>query len=238
MRPDSKTIRWSFAVALAMLVLSGGLARQQSQADGQVDLLLVIALDVSASVDAREFLLMQQGLANSINSPEVAMAISRGKHRSIAVSVLQWSGFIEKKIGIPWTRISNLKDLKHLADTITTMPRYFDSGATDIGGSINYSMRWIKSAPFTASRKVIDIASDGINNVNRSPHFDRDEALKAGIDINALAITGQGSGLGEYFARFVIGGKGAFVEIAQTFADFERAMHRKLVREIGESYLF
>jgi len=238
MASATKTIRWLFAIVSAMLVLSGVSTRQMSQADGQVDLLLVISLDVSASVDDGEFLLMRQGLANSLDSPEVALAISRGKYRSIAVSVLQWSGFIEKKVEIPWTRISNIMELRQLAGKVSAMPRRYDSGATDIGGSINFAAQWFKSAPFYASRKVIDIAGDGTNNVNRSPHIDRDEALQQGIGINGLAVMNQVNRLDEYYAKFIIGGNGAFVEKARSFDDFERAMHRKLIREIGDTYLF
>jgi len=236
--------RW-FLLAAALLIIVTTVTSAKihaTRANGQVDLLLVISLDVSASVDANDYHLMRQGLANAIASPEVALAISQGQHHAIAIAVVQWSGFIEKKVKVPWTRISNINDLTRLSGQIANMTRSYHTGATDIGGGINFAANLILSAPFTAQRKIIDVAGDGTNNVNRSPHFDRDETLKKGIGINGLAILGQTNDpnvqLDKYFAKVVIGGKGAFVEAARSYKDFERAMHRKLIREIGMPYLF
>jgi hypothetical protein len=91
----------------------------------------------------------------------------------------------------------------------------------------------IATNPFRASRNIIDIAGDGKNNVNFHPDMARDPAVKAGITINALVITGNLPNLGEYFHRFVIGGAASFVEPVGDFAGFERGMHRKLMREIA-----
>ena len=242
MRPHMPHIRFSLIMGLALLIFTGWFTTAKIKANGQVDLLLVISLDVSASVDAKEFKFMRQGLASAITSPEIALAISSGQQRAIAISVVQWSGFIEKKVKIPWTRVASQADLARLSAKIARMSRSYKSGATDIGGGINFAAKLIKSAPYAAPRKIIDIAGDGTNNVNRSPSFDRDEALQDGIGINGLAIIGQTNNknvkLDQYFAKVVIGGKGAFVETAQSYSDFERAMHRKLIREIGQPFLF
>ena len=117
------------------------------------------------------------------------------------------------------------------------MTRRYDSGATNIGGAIGYSEKLFLSNPFRATRMIIDVAGDGTNNVNFSPSVARDRAVESGITINALAIGDNQTNLVDYFSKFVIGGPSAFVESAVDYAGFERAMHRKLLREIGTADL-
>ena len=211
---------------------------KKTRASGDVDMLLVIALDVSASVDGEEFDLMREGLARAISSPEVTTAIGAGTHGAIGLTVLQWSGFIEKEVMIDWTRVSDQAQILAFATRVRQMKRRYDSGATDLGGAIDYSRKIVMTAPFQAPRKVIDIAGDGTNNVNNTPNLERDRAVLAGIVINGLAITGHNRGLIDYYTKFVIGGAGSFVENTRTYDDFEQAMRRKLAREINRLLLF
>jgi hypothetical protein len=233
-----KATRWILAALAVLLVLVSVLRVEKGRAGSGVDLLLVIALDVSASVNGREYQLMTQGLSNALASPMVAQAVSAGNHGAIGVSVLQWSGFKEQDVKIEWRRVANGAELKRLAHEVSQMRRHYDDGATDIGGAINFSTKLIQSAPFQAARRVIDIVGDGPNNVNYSPDRERDKTIKQGMVINALVITGGIEILPGYFRQFVIGGKGAFVEETNDFDGFERAIRRKLLREIGNLYLF
>ena len=199
---------------------------------GDVDLALVLALDVSYSVNAQEFLLMRNGLASALDTTEVEKALLTGWNGAIFVSVVQWSGFQEQAIKINWTRVTNRADLTALANKIRKMTRRYTGGATDIGGALKYCRELVLSAPVKSTSKVIDLAADGTNNVNFTPSFERDITVASGITINGLAITNTVDGLVGYFKNSIIGGNGAFVEVAAEYTDFEHAMRRKLTREI------
>ena len=194
------------ALIAAFLALDGALADWNGRARGDVDLLLVIALDVSGSVDTGEFDLQREGLSRALESPQVAGAIAGGVNGSIAVTVVQWSGFIEKMVKVDWVRVSNAGDLSRLADEVRQMTRQYDDGATDIGGAIGFCQRLFASVPYSGMRRVIDIAGDGTNNVNYSAEFERDRVVKAGTTINALAIAPATSKLAGYYRNKVIGG--------------------------------
>lgn len=225
------------ALCLAAL-LTLGCVPAGAAPSGEVDVLLVVALDVSSSVDAQEFDLQREGLARALESPQVAKAVASGVRGAIALTVVQWSGFQEQEIKIPWTRVSDGGGLARLAGAVRAMTRRYNGGATDIGGMIAYSHKLFAAAPFSGARQVLDIAGDGTNNVNRSPHILRDLAHAAGIRINALAIAAPPSPLPQYFRDKVIAGPGAFVETAPDYPAFEAAMKRKLLREIGGQLLF
>ena len=231
-------IRLPVAALAAVLALAGTLAAQSPRQGGAVDVVLIIAIDVSASVDRDEYQLMREGLARALTTRQVARAIARGRTGAIGVSVVQWSGYTEQKIKVGWTRVSSAGDLLAVAGKVRTMARRYKGGATDIGGAIAYCRAMILSAPFKTTRMVIDMAGDGTNNVNRSPHFERDKTIAPGIVINGLAVTAGADALAGYYRRYVAGGNGSFVETARGYGDFERAMVRKLVREIGAAYLF
>jgi hypothetical protein len=226
-------LRIGIVLIATILLLNGPAAESQSGKSMHVDLALVIALDVSASVDADEFELMRVGLANAFSSRQISQAVRAGKYGAIAISVVQWSGFQEQTVKIKWTRVESHADLLALADMVRDMPRRYDGGATHISGAINYCAQLILEYPLGATRRVIDIAGDGTNNVNLPPGEARDRAVESNITINALVIVGNQIGLVDYFSRNVIGGASAFVEPADDFPDFEGSMHRKLVREIA-----
>lgn len=237
-------VRQSAYSRLAVLFLVTGIlltliyADRKVRASTGVDVAILIALDVSASVDVGEFELMREGLAAAISSPQVIKAVTNGRLGAIAVNVIQWSGFNEQEVKIDWTRLSTEIELLGFAARIRNMTRRYENGATDIGGAIDYSRDLVLASPHQATRSVIDIAGDGPNNVNYSPSIARDKAVKAGITINGLAVVGEVPILVSYYSEFVIGGVDAFVEKAGDYDGFERAMRRKLVREIGSMFLF
>jgi len=234
----TKTSYILFAFLTVALVITGAISGRKSAASGDVDLVLLLALDVSASIDSSEYQLMREGLAKALSSVQVNQAIRSGTIGAVAISVVQWSGFQEQTVKIKWTRVAGRNDLVNLSDKIRAMSRRYNDGATDIGGAIKFSRNLVNSAPFQSLRKSIDIAGDGTNNVNSSPAFERDITVNSGITINGLAIIGEAFTLVDYYTRFVIGGKMAFVEDARDYDGFETAMRRKLLREIGPLYLF
>ena len=207
-------------------------------ASANVDMVLVIALDVSASVDDEEFQHMREGLARAIVAPEVIAAVGSGHIGAIAVSVVQWSGFTEQDIKIKWTRLALPGHHLQIARKIRNMKRRYNDGATDLGGAITHASKLLLGAPYQTPRRVVDIAGDGTNNVNESPQYARGKAVSSGVVINALAINSTPGGLINYYRNFVIGGAGSFVENASDYYGFEEAMRRKLVREIGSPLLF
>jgi len=194
-----------FALAIVLFSFTGVLFSQQSRSAKEVDLLLLLALDVSASINNSEYQLMSQGLANALLTPELGDVVASGKHGAIAIGIMQWSGFQEQEVKVEWTKVSGAGDLVQLSNRVRQMPRRYKGGATDIGGAIKFSRDIVNSAPYTATRRVIDIAGDGTNNVNVSPAFERDITVNSGITINGLAIIGEAFVLSEYYQRFVIG---------------------------------
>ncbi len=222
----------------AFLLFIANSTNRKGWSSGDVDLVLLLALDVSASIDDREYQLMREGLAQALLSEQVELAIRAGKNGAIAISVMQWSGFQEQAVKVRWTRLSGREDLLRLSNKVRRMTRRYSGGATDIGGAIKFNRKLVASAPFLSLRKVIDIAGDGPNNVNRSPEFERDITIKSGITINGLAVIGEAVTLAQYYSRFIIGGASAFVENTRDYDSFETAMRRKLLREIGALYLY
>lgn len=205
---------------------------EQYNDNNAVDLALVIALDVSYSVDPVEYDLMRKGLAFALDSQEVEEALLSGPLGAVQVCIVQWSGFQEQVVKVNWTRIANRADLATLARKAQTMTRRYTGGATDISGALDYCWKLLKNAPATSGRQVIDLAADGTNNVNFPPNIERDLIVADGITINGLAVTNEVDNLVSYFETVIIGGNGAFVEVAAEYTDFEDAMRRKLAREI------
>ena len=202
---------------------------------------LVLALDVSASVDAQEFDLQAKGMARALLSPEVAGVILEDPSRPVALSVFLWSGPGDVSMIADWQQITAPNQLIALANRIATHPRRvtFD-GRTAIGSALSQGGFLQSTAP-PCDRRVIDIAADGENNAGPAPEGQRD-ALQ-GITINALAITGERPhdqprndrpqrSLAGYLRARVIRGPDAFVETALDYADFQDAMTRKLLREL------
>ncbi|HTZ37154.1 MAG TPA: DUF1194 domain-containing protein [Stellaceae bacterium] len=209
-----------------------------------VDLLLVLAADVSRSINDEEFNLQRKGYAAALADPKVITAISRGANRAVALTYVEWAGSGEQKIVVDWTTIHDGEDAAVVASAILAAPRSFLS-RTSISEAIDFSVAQLAAAPASAERKVIDISGDGTSNAGRPVGDARDEAVAKGITINGLAIintqinpgflshTQPPGGLPNYYRENVIGGTGAFLLVVENFATFTEAMTRKLVSEIA-----
>lgn len=209
-------------------------------AEAACRLALVLALDVSASVDPAEFRLQADGMAAALRAPPVVAAMLGGGGQ-VAVAVTQWSGPEDQAVVADWTLIDGPAAIDALAARVAAVRRRpaFD-GRTAIGSALRQGADLLARGPDCAAR-VIDIAADGTNNAGPDPRALRDRL--DGITVNALAIGGdlpldhgtmaeEGGQLSAYLRSDVIRGPGAFVEQADDYADFERAMTRKLLREL------
>jgi Protein of unknown function (DUF1194) len=218
-------------ILVATLGLWGLLTVPAETDDGQVDLALALAIDVSYSVDSFEHRLQMQGFGAAMQSPEVVEAIRKGKHQRIAVTVYQWSDELNQRVLVPWTIIASEVDAKQLGDVLAKGRRDVAEGGTAISASLVFGSTLFNSAPPT-DRKVIDLATDGRNNIGRPAREARDFVIGQGITINGLAISNEWKQLSGYLETQVIGGNLSFVEEARSYDDFGAAMLRKLVREI------
>ena len=233
----------SMALAAAMMVLVGLPAGARAQT---TDLLLVLAADVSRSIDESEFVLQRKGYSAALTDPRVLAAIRGGSTGTIAICFIEWSGAGEQNVVADWTVIHDEEDAGGLAATILAAPRSY-IGRTSISGAIDFAMERFAAAQPHATRHIIDISGDGTNNSGRPVIDARDEAVGQGVTINGLAIvndkpnpgyafhTQPPGGLPEWYRQNVIGGPGAFLRVIEDFHSFADAMTNKLVSEIADA---
>jgi hypothetical protein len=202
-------------------------------AETAIDLQLVLAVDVSGSVNQERFDLQKQGYAAAFRNPQVLQAIRSGPNKGIAVTMVQWSDPTAQTQVVPWTLISDERSAEAFAAAVENTQRQAFSGSTSISGAIDYSVMLLLKSPYESSRKVIDISGDGANNRGRPAAEARDDAVRGGIIINGLPILALESDLHRYYWDNVIGGPGAFMVAAESFETFGDAILRKLVAEVA-----
>jgi hypothetical protein len=210
----------------------------------KVDLLLVLAADVSRSVDSEKFQLQREGYAAAIADPHVIEAIQSGRYGRIGLTFVEWSGVGSQRVVIDWTAISDTDSAKSFGDRLLEAPRSF-ADRTSISGALEFSLGQLARAPFESQRRTIDVSGDGTNNAGRDVTLARDEALGAGATINGLVIlsetplawnpdhTNPPGGLESYYRNNVIGGPGAFVLAAENFNSFGHAIIKKMIAEVA-----
>ena len=232
--------RAAIVLAFASALFAASPARTEP-----VDLLLVLAADVSRSVDSQKFQLQREGYAAALADPRVIDAIQSGRRGRIGVLFLEWSGFGNQKVVIDWTVVDGPKAAQAFGDRLLESPRSF-ADRTSISGGIDAAVAQLARAPFEAQRRTIDVSGDGTNNAGRDVGLARDEALALGISINGLVIlsetplpwnpehTNPPGGLTKYYRDNVIGGPGSFVLEAKDFNSFGEAIVKKMIAEIAE----
>ena len=215
-----------------------------SRAEESVDLLLVLASDVSRSVDTRKFQLQREGYAAALSNPRVIDSIRSGPHGRIAICFVEWSGVTSQKVVIDWTIVSDAASARKIGDQLIELPRAF-ADRTSISAGIEFAMSQLERAPFRGVRRTIDVSGDGTNNSGRDVTLARDEALAKGVTINGLVIlsdsplpwnpehTNPPGGLDGYYRNNVIGGAGAFVMVAENHNSFGQAIVKKMIAEIA-----
>lgn len=190
---------------------------------------LVLAIDGSTSIRGDLFEFQLQGHAAAFRDPKVVEAITGGG--GIAVTLVQWSDPSALQSLIPWTRIADGAAADRFAAAIDAVPRQPLRGSTGIGGAI-LNAATLFGGDHTARRRVIDIVSNGYNNIGIIPEAARDRVVAQGITINGLVILDEVPWLADYFEEQVIGGPAAFVMVADTPQSFGRAILDKLIQEI------
>lgn len=227
------------AFSLAMLAFAGPMLTHSAlnsaqAADKPVDLELVLAADVSRSIDDQEFILQRRGYAQAFRDKRVIDAIRSGGMQRIAVVFVEWAAAAMQQVVIDWTLIDGAESANAFADKLETLPRaYFYGGGTAVGEALHYSARLFDNNGFEATRRVIDMSGDGRTRNGMPAAPARDFVVAQGIVINGLPIMNAEPMLDVFYETEVIGGPGAFSLPTEGFEDFANAVRAKLIREIA-----
>ena len=195
-------------------------------------LALLLALDISSSVDAEEDALQRQGLARALMAPEVAEAVLAVPDDPVALAVYEWSGRYQQQTILDWTLIPSLAELSAVSSAISASRRSYAEYPTALGYALGHAATIFARAPDCLQAKL-DVSGDGINNDGFPPALAYANFPLDGVTVNGLAIGGHDPEVLAYYRSDLIRGPGAFAIEADGFADFERAMREKLVREMG-----
>lgn len=230
------------AVFLALLLsLFASVAPAQVDGPEEVDLELILAIDVSGSIDEEEAALQRQGYLQALVDPQVIAAVSGGPKRKIGITYIEWAGYHYQRLVVEWAVISDKASAEAFVAKLNAVPVSTERW-TSISGAIEFAMKRFEVSPYRGTRRVIDISGDGRNNNGRDLGETRGEALAKGIIINGLPIvndrptrwgTPPERDLDLYYRDYVIGGPGAFYIVADGFNAFANAIRTKLVREIS-----
>jgi Protein of unknown function (DUF1194) len=220
---------WLAAALAAALALPVG----ASAGSGRADVALVVAVDVSGSVDDNRFKLQRQGIAAALESDEVATAVSGGVNQTIEIAVIEWAE--EQRLVVPWTVLCGRNDLQALAARIRGASRSWVHTMTDPAGGIAAAEQLFSEAPLTGMHQVIDVSGDGRQNAGEVPTADaRDAAVSHGFTVNGLPIVSGGeAGIVDWYRANVVGGPGAFLVVADSDDEFAAAFRQKLTLEIA-----
>jgi hypothetical protein len=206
-----------------------------------VDLELVLAVDISGSVDEVEAVLQREGYIAALRHPQVIEAIEGGMFGRIAVTYVEWAGSHYQRTMLEWTLIDGQQSAYGFADALAETPLITEHW-TSLSTAIDFAVPLFDDNGFEGFRRVIDISGDGYNNRGRPVEWARDEAVAAGITINGLPIVNDRPNrwggrppvnLDRYYEQHVIGGPGAFIVVAEDYVAFAKAILSKLLLEIA-----
>jgi hypothetical protein len=234
--------------ALVFTAWSGGIASPNSalrfaQSDSSasvVDTELVLAVDVSYSMDPEEQALQREGYIRGITSREFMQALRSGMTGRVAITYFEWAGPYDQKIIVPWRLIDGPEAADAFVNEIARAP-YRRASRTSISGALNFAKPLLGEGGFRGLRRVIDVSGDGANNSGELVTIARDDVLAAGITINGLpimlkrpnAFTMDIDNLDVYYEDCVIGGPGSFVIPIHEREQFKEATRTKLVLEVA-----
>ncbi len=221
-------MNWLSLIAALMFVL----VPKMDVFAAEVDMQLVLAIDVSSSVNYDEYNLQMRGFADAFRSDLVIEAIAAGPRGQISLAATHWAGLGEQQMILDWRTIADAEDAHKFANQLDNVPRTFPYGGTAIAGALDHAFSLFSRDRNISLRKVIDISGDGVVSIGRPPEAARDRIVAAGVIINGLPILNDEPELDSYYRERVIGGIGAFTEPAQGYDDFARAIAEKLAREI------
>ncbi len=211
-----------------------------SAAGADVDVELVIAVDVSYSMDPDEQALQREGYILGLTSAEFLNALQQGVHGKIAVTYFEWAGAADQKVVVPWRIVDGPAAARAFTDEIAAAP-YRRAYRTSISGALHFALPLLEKSGFHGLRRVIDVSGDGVNNQGDVVTIVRDAVLERGITINGLPILLKPPSFASmdiddldiYYEDCVIGGPGAFVIAIRRRDQFREATRTKLVQEIA-----
>ena len=217
------------APLLALVLLLASLHGARAEA---VDMALVLAVDVSESVDADEYVLQHEGIARAFENPQTIATIEAGKRGAIDVLVLEWSDRDKQVVTVDWTKVRDEASAAAFAAKVRASKRS-SNGLTAIGDALLAAGAALGRLPDQATRQVIDVSGDGMANIGPPPATIRDALIARGVVINGLAILASEPWLDTYYNDDVIGGEGAFLLQVKDFNSFATAIQQKLLAEIA-----
>jgi Protein of unknown function (DUF1194) len=244
-------MRWCVSIGAVLVagLMAGDVASSAApnpapqRADGQeatVDIELILAVDVSYSMDMDELAIQREGYAQALVSKEFLQALKTGPHGKIAITYFEWAASSDQKVIIPWRVIDGPETADAVSAEIMRTP-VRRASRTSISGAINFAMPLFDEDPYHGLRRVIDISGDGPNNNGLPVTGARDAALEKGIVINGLPImvkepsfsTMDIENLDFYYEDCVIGGPGSFVVTIKDREKFKEAIRTKMVLEVA-----
>lgn len=188
---------------------------------------LVLAMDVSGSVDRGEYLLQVEGLAAALADGALRDVLVQDQ---VALAVVQWSSLGQQALVLPWQRMLSFRAVDDFAARVLAMPRAFPGSDTAVGEALAFSLAQFEAVP-DCRRRIIDMSGDGDENVGFTTPRARGAAIAAGVEVNGLAIEAMGLSITNFYRRWVIT-PGGFVETAQGHLDYARAIRSKMLREL------
>lgn len=224
-----------FARYLGAAAIAGGLflTPHAAVAQAQADLALVMAVDVSASINEERFKLQREGIAEGLTSRAVLDAVAAGPRQTIELAIVEWSE--QQSVLVDWTVIRGRAELDAVVDALRAKERPQVGWRTNVGGGIAKAAALFDTAPLVADRRVIDVSGDGQHNIGKLTAEDaRDVAVANDITINGLPITsGEEPEVDVWYKQHVVGGPGAFMIVANGHVNFADAMRMKLALEVA-----
>ncbi len=202
-----------------------------AQSAAACDLALVLAVDVSGSVDTQEYRIQMDGLAAALRDGIVSEALYE---QQAMVTLIQWTGSSRQRQTLPWTQMQSFADIAQFADAVAEDQRVWRNYSTAIGEALDISRRVFEDVP-QCKRRVVDVSGDGPSNEGSEPREHHVKLRHGRVTVNALAIETDDTDLTGYFFENLIIGEGAFVETAWGFEDYPAAILRKLQRETARA---
>lgn len=218
------------------LVCDGAVPAAAQTQLAPVDVELVLAVDVSRSMDAEEFSLQRAGYVEAIRHPDFVAAVRAGLNGRIAITYFEWAGTVRAESLVRWQVLDGPESAQAFAAALAARPFGGYTG-TSISGALDYGSGLFDDNPVSGSRRVIDVSGDGPNNIGLPVTGARDRAVSAGIVVNGLPIiirpSPTFSDIDRYYAACVIGGPGSFMLPIRSAEEFATAIRRKLILEVS-----
>ncbi|MCM2504540.1 DUF1194 domain-containing protein [Aureimonas altamirensis] len=232
--------------AIALCAAAASLAAPAAAQDVEVDVELVLAVDVSWSMDLSEQAIQRDGYIAAFRSPEVQKAILEGGWGRVAVTYVEWAGSFTQSVVVPWTLIDSREAADGFAYRLSQEEPNRER-RTSISAALDFSVSLFDDNGFAGLRRVIDLSGDGPNNQGRPVDEARDAAVARGATINGLPLMTSGeeggafswggiADLDAYYTACVTGGAGAFVIPVNDWSQFPEAIRRKLILELAGTW--